>query len=107
MEIYKTPAQSLNRWKREAMIKGYIPPTNKTGDIENIEKGVMDACTGIIYHDDCQVFSSHCEMRYSERARVEVTIHAYFTDLGEVRELCLNEIYSSPRPYRCKDKKEV
>lgn len=86
MIIYKPVLKSYPKWYTLAGILGLIAPLKKNGDIENIAKGIMDAGTGLIYKDDCQVYSLHCEHRFAEEPRVEMTVEAMFVDLGDVKD---------------------
>lgn len=55
------------------MNAGFIRPTTKP-DIDNVQKAVMDALTGVWYVDDSQIVESHVGKWYSENPRVEVTV---------------------------------
>ena len=59
--------------KGQEMLSGRLLPTKKP-DCDNIAKIVLDALNGIAYHDDSQVVELMVQKRYSESARVEVTL---------------------------------
>lgn len=86
LTIYRSIPSGMPQWKKRAAVYGYIPPLKKNADIDNIAKLVLDAMTGVVYEDDCQVFKLNCESKYSEQPRVEVEIIAYFTNVGEIKE---------------------
>jgi Holliday junction resolvase RusA-like endonuclease len=46
------PRPKAKVWKRRAMPREHYP---KAADIDNLEKAVMDALTGIVWHDDRQI----------------------------------------------------
>lgn len=85
LSIFKS-IPTMAKWKRVAAERGYLVPTSKTGDIENIAKGVMDAMTGVVYEDDCQVFKLDCEVRYSTRPRIVVSVVGYFQNYGDIKD---------------------
>ena len=41
-------------------------------DVDNVAKAILDALTGIVFHDDSQVERLHVEKVLGERARVKV-----------------------------------
>lgn len=86
MVIYKPFDVNDTLWVKAAGEAGYIAPLKRSGDIENICKGIMDACTGVVYEDDCQVYSLQCEIRYSFIPRVELTVEAVYVSLADVKE---------------------
>lgn len=87
MVIYKPIANSYPVWYKKAALKGLVAPLKKTGDIENIAKGILDAMSDLVYVDDCQVYSLDLEQRYSNEPKVEVNIKAMFVDNGDLREI--------------------
>lgn len=73
LRIYHKIPKSASRAKLERMNAGFIRPTTKP-DIDNVQKAVMDALTGVWYVDDSQIVESHVGKWYSENPRVEVTV---------------------------------
>jgi Holliday junction resolvase RusA-like endonuclease len=45
------------------------------GDIDNVVKAIADALNGLAYTDDALIAKISAEKRYSENARVEVTLY--------------------------------
>lgn len=72
-------------WWRRGAEDGIIVPTKKTGDADNIIKLILDALNGVLFEDDCQIFSLQYETRYSSEPRVEVEIEGYYINLGDVK----------------------
>jgi Holliday junction resolvase RusA-like endonuclease len=57
----------------------------RRGDLDNLAKGILDAATGVLWHDDSQVASLQIEKvvgSQGEPARVEVMIWALDDPLG-------------------------
>ncbi|MCW5724044.1 MAG: RusA family crossover junction endodeoxyribonuclease [Maricaulaceae bacterium] len=48
-------------------------PNSPKHDVDNVAKAVLDALSGVVFHDDSQVEILHVEKRDGERARVRVT----------------------------------
>jgi len=46
----------------------------KKPDVDNLIKGVFDACKGILWHDDTQVVSLSCSKYYGDPPRVMLEI---------------------------------
>uniref|UniRef100_A0A6M3LAW8 Putative endodeoxyribonuclease n=1 Tax=viral metagenome TaxID=1070528 RepID=A0A6M3LAW8_9ZZZZ len=65
--------KSASKWWKEAALAGVIRPTKKP-DYDNIEKGIGDALSGVIWRDDALVVSGRCEKVYSETPGVRITI---------------------------------
>lgn len=63
--------KSISKKKREQL--HYV--TTKTGDLDNLSKGCMDAMTQAgIWEDDCQVAILIASKTYSDEPRCEITI---------------------------------
>lgn len=54
--------------------KDDLPVNTRTGDIDKYIRGVLDACTGIIYYDDCQVVNATSKKRYVPEDECGATI---------------------------------
>jgi len=50
-------------------------------DADNIGKAVLDALTGVAWHDDTQVGDLHVTKRYGDASRTEVSIVDISADL--------------------------
>lgn len=51
-------------------------PTKRNHDVDNV-KGLLDALTGILWHDDGQIESLHIRKGYDKATpRVELTVQA-------------------------------
>lgn len=47
-------------------------PDSPTHDVDNVAKAVLDALTGVVFHDDSQVERLHVEKIVGDRPRVKV-----------------------------------
>jgi len=65
--------KSYSKKKLAYALEGALRPTSGK-DVDNLSKGIMDAFTGIIWHDDGQVVRLEVEKWYSDTPRVEVEI---------------------------------
>lgn len=72
MAYYPVP-KGTSKKKATEMIAGYIRPAKKP-DIDNVVKSILDALSGVTYHDDTQVVAVFAEKYYSDTPRVEVEI---------------------------------
>lgn len=70
--VFTTPSRWSQKKKREA-IDGLILPISKP-DIDNVLKGIMDACNKIVFKDDNQAVEVHVAKRYSETPCVHVQV---------------------------------
>ena len=70
---YRAIPKSMNKTRRMKAIKGEIRP-GKRPDIDNIEKAIWDALTGLVWKDDAQVVDGTRVKYYSNTPRVEVTV---------------------------------
>ena len=62
-----TPPASWSQKKQREALAGVILPTSKP-DMDNVIKGLFDACNEIVWKDDKQVADLSVKKRYSERA---------------------------------------
>ena len=79
MAIYVEPPKSWNKKNRAAALNGLIKPSTKP-DIDNVIKGIFDACNGIVYDDDKQIFSLSVIKSYGETSRVEMRVYEVVYD---------------------------
>ena len=61
----------------KAVLMFYLPDKRRR-DLDNLSKAVLDACEGIVYHDDNQIVDKHTMKSYSKdysgvRVKVEQT----------------------------------
>lgn len=82
---YKEIPTSKPTWFKEAAKFGLVVPLTKP-DCDNVEKLVMDALNGIVYHDDKQVFDCHYTAFYSDEPRLEIEVKGLFVNVGDVKE---------------------
>lgn len=45
-------------------------------DVDKLARAVLDACTGIVYMDDCQVVALGAQKQYGDAAGVEIIIES-------------------------------
>ena len=69
---YYSIPKKVSKAVREAMESGARLPMKKP-DLDNVCKGILDACRGLAYKDDAQVVALFAFKRYGE-PRVEVNI---------------------------------
>lgn len=74
IELYVTPPASWSLKKQRAALLGDTLPTAKP-DMDNVIKGLFDACNEIVWKDDKQVVQLMVTKRYAETAdaRMRVT----------------------------------
>ena len=69
---YFEPPKSISKKKRAEMLEGKIWPAKKP-DSDNIAKVVLDALTGIAYHDDTQIIVTPEKTVLYENIKLSVT----------------------------------
>lgn len=74
---FPVPA-SWPKWKREAAMRGEVMHTTKP-DADNVVKAAKDACNGIAWLDDAQVYAATITKRYGETPRV--LVHVFESDM--------------------------
>ena len=68
-----TPPASWSMKKQAAALRGEVYPTTKP-DMDNVIKGLFDACNEIVWRDDKQVVRLTVTKIYSTRAEAFMTI---------------------------------
>ena len=71
--FYMPIPKSTSKKKKALMLSGEIKHV-KRADIDNLYKLVTDTMTGIIYHDDSQIYKAYIEKVYSDKPRTQITI---------------------------------
>ena len=71
--LYITPPVSWSEKKKKAALSAEIWPTSKP-DIDNVLKGIADACNGIVWLDDKQIVDCQISKKYAERAEAVVIV---------------------------------
>lgn len=71
--LFVAPPASWSQKKQRAALAGEVFPTSKP-DVDNVVKGIFDACNEIVWRDDKQVVDLIVRKRFSPHpeARVEV-----------------------------------
>lgn len=64
MFLFVTPPASWSQKKQRAALAGEIRPTSKP-DLDNVVKGIFDACNEIVWKDDKQVCSLRVVKTYA------------------------------------------
>lgn len=77
LKIYRQIPKSTTKKDRELYNAGIKRPTVKS-DIDNYTKSILDACNGVIYHDDSQIVGLWAEKYYSDSPRAEIEITEVF-----------------------------
>lgn len=71
--LYVTPPASWSQKKQRAALAGEIFPTSKP-DVDNVVKGIFDACNDIVWRDDKQACDVIVRKRYASTARASVEV---------------------------------
>lgn len=71
--IYKSIPASWTKKKKEQALNGELLPVVKP-DIDNYVKAVLDGLNGVLFVDDKQIIELTARKKYSESAKVEVTV---------------------------------
>ena len=75
LAIYVTPPASWSQKKQRAALAGEVFPTSKP-DVDNVVKGIFDACNDVVWKDDKQVVDVAISKRYSIKAQAVVQVRA-------------------------------
>ena len=68
----------------------FLPAGVKTGDIDNLTKPIMDAATGLVWHDDSQVWELNASLfRGWDETYSEFLIYSIMKQSSKVHSLCL------------------
>lgn len=78
---YRAMPKAFGKEKRARAMRGDIRP-GKRPDMDNIEKTIWDALTGLVWKDDAQVVDGTRSKFYSDAPRVEVIVEEIEADLG-------------------------
>lgn len=73
--LYVTPPASWSQKKQRAALAGEIYPTSKP-DVDNVIKGIFDACNEIVWRDDKQACDVRVIKRYDHTARAAVEVRS-------------------------------
>lgn len=73
--LFVTPPASWSQKKQREALAGTVFPTSKP-DVDNVLKGIMDACNEIVFKDDKQAVDVVVRKRYAETARAIVEVRA-------------------------------
>lgn len=73
IKFFMPIAPSTSKKLHKQMLEPEFKHTKKP-DIDNLYKLITDAMTGIIYHDDSQIFLATVEKIYSDTPRTEVSV---------------------------------
>ena len=57
------PKSNKNKW-----------PCGKVGDVDKMARAILDACTELIYYDDCQVVELSIKKEYKDKEFVTVEV---------------------------------
>lgn len=75
IRLIVTPPASWSQKKQREALEGQIRPTSKP-DIDNVLKGIMDACNEIVFKDDKQAVAVSINKQYGTVARAAVEVRA-------------------------------
>ena len=72
LKFYKNPPKNTPNWKLPWMDKGLIRP-NKSPDLDNYVKLILDALNGGLWEDDRFIVEMHSSKYYTlDKARIEI-----------------------------------
>ena len=75
VKVYRSIPKSFSKKKHAAAAEGTILPTTKP-DLDNYIKGIKDALSSIVWHDDNQVVEyRNCAKLYSDKPRVVIEVN--------------------------------
>lgn len=75
LTFYMGIPSSWSKQKRVGASVGQIRPIARNGDIDNLCKGVLDSCNGLLWVDDCIITDLSARKRYTgDLARVVIKI---------------------------------
>lgn len=66
--------KSYTKKRKQGIIEGLERPTKKP-DIDNIEKIILDAMSGVVYYDDAQVCSTSVIKKYGKNTTGYVSVY--------------------------------
>ena len=72
--VYRKTLKSASKKKQILMRSGEIVPTTRP-DLDNYEKPIMDALTGVIYNDDSQIVSKYSAKLFDDGDGERIVIH--------------------------------
>lgn len=75
IRLIVTPPASWSQKKQREALEGRIFPTSKP-DVDNVLKGIMDACNEIVFKDDKQAVDVLVAKRYGTQAMAMVEVKA-------------------------------
>ncbi|MDG5470533.1 RusA family crossover junction endodeoxyribonuclease [Jeotgalibacillus sp. ET6] len=78
VNVYRPLLKNFSKKKAAAAEAGLLRPTTKP-DIDNLVKGVKDACNKVLWRDDSQVVELKASKFYSSRPRVEIRVEMLIT----------------------------
>lgn len=73
--LFITPPASWSQKKQREALAGNVFPTSKP-DVDNVLKGIMDACNESVFKDDKQAVDVKVIKRYADTARAIVKVEA-------------------------------
>jgi Holliday junction resolvase RusA-like endonuclease len=76
ISLFVTPPESWSLKKKQAALHGDVFPTSKP-DIDNVIKGLFDACNDIVWMDDKQVVSLLVVKLYAPKAEAHMRVEEF------------------------------
>lgn len=71
--LFVTPPASWSRKRQAAALAGELRPTGRP-DIDNVVKGIFDACNGVVWRDDRQAVEVRAAKGYGPQAQASVEV---------------------------------
>ena len=74
IDVFMGVTASWSKKKKGQALSGALMPTHKK-DLDNLAKGIIDGCTGVVWKDDGCIVELEIKKRYDKVPRAEVRVY--------------------------------